>query len=186
MSVSDKRKDKNGVHVGAKVLIRAPEIKDCNEFIELARKSVRFHRGLANPPKQKQKFVEYIDRCSQPDFEGMLICRIEDNRVTGAINLSQIFRAGFQNAYMGYFIGEPFAGKGYMKEALQLMLRHTFKCLKLHRIEANIQPKNIASIALVKRSGFTLEGYSRRYLKIGGKWQDHERWAIISEDWRAR
>ena len=72
-----------------------------------------------------------------------------------------------------------------MTEALQLMLRPAFKCLKLHGIEANIQPKNIASIALVKRSGFTLEGYSRRYLKIGGKWQDHERWAILSEDWQA-
>jgi ribosomal-protein-alanine N-acetyltransferase len=64
------------------------------------------------------------------------------------------------------------------------MLRYAFKQLKLHRVEANIQPENVASIALVKRAGFVNEGYSRRYLKIGGQWRDHERWAILHEDWK--
>jgi len=64
------------------------------------------------------------------------------------------------------------------------MLRHVFVTMKLHRLEANIQPRNAASIAVVKRAGFSLEGYSRRYLKIGGRWRDHERWAILAEDWR--
>jgi ribosomal-protein-alanine N-acetyltransferase len=62
--------------------------------------------------------------------------------------------------------------------------KYAFERLKLHRLEANIQPNNTKSMALVKRAGFTLEGYSRRYLKIGGRWQDHERWAILVEDWR--
>jgi ribosomal-protein-alanine N-acetyltransferase len=73
-----------------------------------------------------------------------------------------------------------------MSEALQLMLKYAFKKLKLHRLEANIQPGNAASIALVKRAGFVREGYSQRYLKVSGRWRDHERWAIIAEDWRAR
>jgi ribosomal-protein-alanine N-acetyltransferase len=64
------------------------------------------------------------------------------------------------------------------------MLRYAFKQLKLHRLEANIQPGNLASIALIKRAGFVREGYSRRYLKICGQWRDHERWAILSEDWK--
>jgi ribosomal-protein-alanine N-acetyltransferase len=71
-----------------------------------------------------------------------------------------------------------------MTEAIQLLLRYVFADLKLHRLEANIQPGNVASIALVKRAGFVREGYSRRYLKIHGRWRDHERWAILVEDWR--
>jgi len=73
-----------------------------------------------------------------------------------------------------------------MTEALQLMLRYAFEKLKLHRLEANIQPVNVASIALVKRAGFSREGFSRRYLKVCGRWRDHERWAIIAEDWKSK
>ncbi len=90
----------------------------------------------------------------------------------------------FRSAYLGYYIGAPYARQGYMSEGIRLILQYAFKQLKLHRLEANIQPENLASIALVKRSGFVKEGYSRRYLKIGGRWRDHERWAILYEDWR--
>jgi ribosomal-protein-alanine N-acetyltransferase len=103
----------------------------------------------------------------------------------GSINLSQIFLGSFRNAYLGYYVGAQYSGQGYMTEAFQLMLRYAFDKLKLHRLEANIQPQNVASIALVKRAGFVREGYSRRYLKISGRWRDHERWAIIVEDWKA-
>ena len=75
----------------------------------------------------------------------------------------------------------PFAGRGYMSEAMRLLVRHAFTTMKLHRLEANIQPGNQASIALVKRCGFEREGYSPRYLKIGGRWRDHERWAIRAD-----
>jgi ribosomal-protein-alanine N-acetyltransferase len=102
------------------------------------------------------------------------------------MNLNQIYRGGFQGAYLGYYVGAPFAGQGYMREAMQLILRYAFERLKLHRLEANIQPGNSASLALVKRAGFIREGYSRRYLRIGRRWRDHERWAIIAEDWKAR
>jgi ribosomal-protein-alanine N-acetyltransferase len=68
-----------------------------------------------------------------------------------------------------------------MREGLRLVVRHAFGALGLHRLEANIQPKNRASIRLVKRAGFTREGFSPRYLKILGRWRDHERWAITAE-----
>jgi ribosomal-protein-alanine N-acetyltransferase len=100
--------------------------------------------------------------------------------------LSQIFRKSFQNAYLGYMLGERFTRFGYMTEAVGLTLDYAFKDLDLHRVEANVQPSNLPSIRVLQRSGFSKEGFSRRYLKIGGRWRDHERWAIIAEDWNDR
>jgi ribosomal-protein-alanine N-acetyltransferase len=169
---------------GSTLYIRSPETADCDEFIRLNRASIRLYRGLVSPITTPRRFADYLKRCRQPDFEGFFICRKEDRAIVGSINVSQIFRGGFKSAYLGYQIGVPFAGKGYMTEALELTLRYSFDQVKLHRLEANIQSENTASIALVKRAGFTKEGYSRRYLKIGGRWRDHERWAILAEDWR--
>ena len=73
-----------------------------------------------------------------------------------------------------------------MSEAINLILKYSFNNLKLHRIEANIQPHNTASIEVVKRCGFSKEGFSPKYLKVGGKWRDHERWAIIKENWNSK
>ena len=169
---------------GKRVVLRLPAKSDCAPFIALNRRSADFHRGRAAPPTTTKQFEAFIKRNSQSDGACFLICRAADGAVMGSIALSQIFYGGFRSAYLGYQIGEEFAGQGYTTEAIQLMLRHAFTNLKLHRVEANIQPDNTASIALVKRAGFTKEGYSRRYLKIGGRWRDHERWAILSEDWR--
>lgn len=175
----------NAAVVGERVFLRAPSERDAAEFMALSRASARFHRGLVSPPTQSQQFADYLERCRRADSASFLICRTEDGAIAGAINLSQIFRSRFQNAYLGYYIGAPYAGRAYMTEALRLMLRYAFDELKLHRLEANIQPQNHASIALVKRAGFSREGFSRRYLKICGRWRDHERWAIIAEDWKA-
>jgi ribosomal-protein-alanine N-acetyltransferase len=104
----------------------------------------------------------------------------------GALELSQIVMGVFRSAYLGYYLGAPYAGQGLMSEAIALVLTHAFTEMGLHRVEANIQPDNTASLALVAKLGFVREGYSRRYLKIRGRWRDHERWAILVEDWRAR
>jgi ribosomal-protein-alanine N-acetyltransferase len=118
--------------------------------------------------------------------EKLLICRLDDEAILGAINLNEIVRGPAQSAYLGYWIGVRHARQGYMTEALPLALRHTFRTLRLHRVEANILPVNRASLALVRRAGFRREGYSPRYLEIAGRWADHERWALLAEDWRPR
>jgi ribosomal-protein-alanine N-acetyltransferase len=101
----------------------------------------------------------------------------------GVINISEIVRGPLKSAYLGYFAFEPFAGRGLMTEGLRQVITYAFKKLKLHRLEANIQPGNHRSIRLVKRLGFRKEGFSPRYVKIGGRWRDHERWALLAEDW---
>lgn len=177
---------KSALAIGSVVYIRRPKTGDCDEFIRLNRASLRFYRGRVSPITTQERFADYIKRCEQSDFEGFLVCRKEDEAIVGSMNLSQIFRGVFKSAYLGYQVGAIFAGRGYMTEAIDLVLRYAFNQMKLHRLEANIQPENSASIALVKRAGFIKEGYSRRYLKIGGRWRDHERWAIVVEDWRKK
>jgi len=176
---------KNAI-IGEKVFLRAPTSNDQAEFIKLNSASKRSHRGLVSPPTTTEQFATFLQSSSKEDSVCLFICLVADGAIIGAINLSQIFRGGFQNAYLGYFVGAHYAGRGYMSEALQLVLRYAFEHLKLHRLEANIQPGNLPSIALVKRAGFVHEGYSRRYLKVCGRWRDHERWAILAEDWKTK
>jgi [ribosomal protein S5]-alanine N-acetyltransferase len=170
----------------SRVYLRTPTPSDRGEFIALMRASRSFHRPWASAPTDVERFAAYIADAQRLDFEAMLLCRIEDDAILGFFNLSQIVRRSLQSAYLGYAVGKPFAGYGYMGEGIELVLRRAFLNLRLHRIEANIQPGNRASIALARGAGFQREGFSPRYLKIGGRWRDHERWAILADDWRRR
>ena len=115
----------------------------------------------------------------------LLACRsVDSGEIAGVFTISQIVRGAFQSAYLGYYAHERHAGQGLMREALEQVLDHAFGPLGLHRIEANIQPGNQPSIALARGAGFRLEGFSPRYLLIGGQWRDHERYAITGR--RAR
>ena len=171
---------------GSRVFLRSPEAGDRREFVALMRSSRSFHRPWASAPTDDDRFVAYLTDNQREDFEAMLVCRREDLAIVGFFNLSQIVRRSLQNAYLGYAVGKPYAGQGYMREGLELVLRRAFTELRLHRIEANIQPDNRASLALAQGAGFRREGFSPRYLKIDGHWRDHERWAITVEDWKAR
>jgi ribosomal-protein-alanine N-acetyltransferase len=172
--------------VGKRIYLRPLEANDASEFIALNRASTKFHRGFVSPAVSAEQFQTLIERCSRPDIICFLICRVDDGAIVGAINVSHIVRGNLRSAYVGYHVGAEFAGQGYATEAVELVLKYAFEKLRLHRLEANIQPSNRASIALVKRAGFVREGFSRRYLKICGRWRDHERWAIIVEDWKAK
>jgi [ribosomal protein S5]-alanine N-acetyltransferase len=169
---------------GEKVFLRYITLDDCDEFIELNKSSIDFYKGVTTPVLDKQSFEIYQSRISVEANECFVICQNVDNKIVGAITLTQIFRKAFQNCYLGYQLGVNYTGKGFMIEAVSLILQHAFENLKLHRVEANVQPHNLASIKVLERCGFTKEGFSRKYLKIDDIWCDHERWAIIFEDWR--
>lgn len=105
----------------------------------------------------------------------------QSNSIIGVLTFSQIFMKAFRSAYLSYYNMVDLAGRGLMTEALKQTVIYGFDEIGLHRIEANIQPDNHRSIALVQRAGFHKEGFSPRYLFINGDWRDHERWAIIND-----
>ena len=166
-----------------RVFVRKPTQADCQELLYFHRRSQEFHFPWVFPPLSEEECENYINRCRNEDFEGLLICHSTSHQIIGVANLSQIFYRAFQNAYLGYYANVDFAGQGLMSEGVRLTIDYAFYTLGLHRLEANIQPENTPSINLVKRLGFTREGFSRRYLKINGEWRDHERWALTVEDW---
>jgi ribosomal-protein-alanine N-acetyltransferase len=167
-----------------RVHLRAPTLADRDEYLAQSRSSARFYRGLASPMSGARAFSAYVARSRRTDYAGLLICRRGDHAIVGSVNLSQIVLGSFRSAYMGYQVFSAFASQGYMTAAMPLVLGHAFRTLKLHRVEANIQPGNTPSIALVRRAGFRKEGYSPRYLKVAGRWRDHERWALLADDWK--
>ena len=167
-----------------RVVLRPPTADDQDEFIACMRASRSAHRPWLYMPETPDAYRTYLAKVDDPRTAPFLACRTDDGAIVGFLNISEIVRGGFKSAFLGYGGVAEFAGRGYMTEAMQLVLREAFTTLDLHRLEANIQPGNTRSIALAKRCGFELEGFSRRYLKVGGRWRDHERWAIRSETWR--
>ena len=174
-------KPAGALEVGRRVFLCAPSARHRDEFLALMKESRAALHPWVAPPASRAQFSAYLRRARRRTERAFLVCRREDRAIAGVINVSQIFYGIFRSAYLGYYAGAPFMGEGYMREGLLLVLRHAFDTLGLHRLEANIQPANRASIRLVKRIGFRREGFSPRYLKILGRWRDHERWAITAE-----
>jgi ribosomal-protein-alanine N-acetyltransferase len=174
--------------VGTTVLLRAPIAGDREEFLALRRTSRHFLAPWEPRPEpgDADPFTRLLRARRDARHVRFLVCARANGAIMGAIALNEIVRGPFQSCYLGYWIGHEFARRGFMTEAVALIVRHAFARLGLHRIEANIIPKNRASLALIRRAGFRREGLARRYLCIAGRWQDHEHWAMTVEDWRAR
>jgi ribosomal-protein-alanine N-acetyltransferase len=163
-----------------RVAIRPPTIGDGPAFLAAVRRSRWLHYPWVSPPATAKAFARYVERTVSQSHRGFLVVHRDTGDLVGVINVNNLIRGAFQNAFLGYYGFVPHGGQGLMHEGMQLVLRHAFRKLKLHRLEANIQPENQASIALARKCGFVREGFSRRYLKIHGRWKDHERWAILS------
>ena len=107
-------------------------------------------------------------------------------QLVGEMNVSSIQRGPFQNAYVGYWIDQRYAGQQYTPEALVVAMRFAFDELRLHRLQIAIIPRNKPSRRVVEKLGIRLEGMAERYLEINGAWEDHMRYAITTEEWTAR
>ena len=179
---------------GFSVYLRPPRDSDARAFLDAVRASRKLHGAWVQPPTTRARFAQFVRRFGgaakrnplTATHLGFLVCRCEDDAIVGVFNLSEIVRGLFQSAYLGYYAFSPHAGAGYMAEGLALTLGAAFGPLRLHRVEANIQPANRRSLALARDAGFVREGFSRRYVRIAGRWRDHVRMALLAEDWRER
>jgi ribosomal-protein-alanine N-acetyltransferase len=181
--VTDSRRRDGDPGIAVRVEEVAPRHED--EFIAAARRSVSLHDPWVSAPTDPDAFRAYVGRLDAKSNAGFLL-RSTREELVGVVNVNEIVRGRFQSAYLGYYAFVPHHGRGYMTSGLAAVVSLCFGAHGLHRLEANIQPGNDRSIALVKRLGFRREGYSERYLSLGGAWRDHERWAITREEWPQR
>lgn len=176
--------------VGEVVLLRAPQMSDHAEWSALRERS----RDFLTPWEPiwpaddltraafRRRIRRYAEdqRCdlAYPFF----IFRKTDGVLVGGLTLANIRRGCAQAGSLGYWMGEHYAGQGYMTAAVRTMLPFAFSTLRLHRIEAACIPANKASISLLEKNGFQREGFARRYLCINGVWQDHILFARLRDD----
>ena len=161
-----------------RLTLLAPE--DESDFLAAVSRSRKLHAPWVSPPAAPEAFESLAGRSRGPLHYGYTVWREDTGELAGFVNITNIVRGVFQSAYLGYYAFAGHEGQGLMRAGLRLALREAFGELKLHRLEANIQPGNVASTALAKSCGFRQEGFSPRYLKIRGRWRDHQRWAILA------
>jgi len=166
-------------------ILEQPSRKRRDEFLAAVKRSRKLHGRWASPPATPEMFDAYLDRLRKQTHLSYWV-RTDLGDLAGVFNINEIVRGVFCSGYLGYYAFAPHHGHGYMKKGLGALLSEAFGPQRLHRLEANIQPENEASRRLVQGVGFRLEGFSPRYLKIAGRWRDHERWAITAEEWRTR
>jgi ribosomal-protein-alanine N-acetyltransferase len=171
--------------VTSRIALRPLTAADGDAFVAASLASRRLHRPWVAPPCDAEAFARHLARFDSRVHWAFVVCLRGTGELAGAIELTNVVRGVFQSGYLGYYAFAGFEGRGLMTQGLQAVVRHAFGTLGLHRLEANIQPANAASIALVRRCGFAREGYSPAYLKLGGRWRDHERWARVRGQTRA-
>lgn len=169
-----------------RVSLVRPSKKYTAEYLRAIGRSRELYRNLMTPIVTEPGFDKLVSHARSPRCSNHFVVLKQSAELVGAVNIENIVGGFFQSAALGYYAFLPHAGKGLMREGLIQAINHGFKALKLHRLEANIQPVNRRSIDLVAGLGFELEGFSPRFLKICGRWRDHERWALRAEDWQPR
>jgi [ribosomal protein S5]-alanine N-acetyltransferase len=169
-----------------RLVLVAPSRKDVPELLELVRVSRHLHRPWVYAPRTPEAWARYLQRCRRGQVVARVCRRRDSGEIVGVVNISEVVRGAFQSGYLGFYAHAGHARQGFMRDGLEAVLAGAFSALRLHRLEANVQPGNIASKALIESLGFRREGFSRKYLKVGGRWRDHERWAITRDMWKER
>ena len=155
---------------------------DAADLIRANRDSRAHHVPGVHPFTDQDGFDRWFGRLVEATDSALVAREGQSGAVVGMTHLSQISRGALESSYLGFYGNAALAGRGLMTEAVRLTLHHAFNVLALHRVEANVQPGNTRSLALIRRAGFRREGFSPRYLRIDGAWRDHERWAVLADD----
>ena len=183
------------VRHGRRVTLRTLVATDYDEWIEIRERCRDWllkweprPAGAPFPPEDRHSFAA---RCSLRERERQLgtgygFGIFAGGRLVGELTLSSVQRGPFQSAFIGYWVDESQAGRGYVPEAVAVALAFAFEDLGLHRIEISIIPRNARSHRVVEKLGIRKEGVAERYLQIDGIWEDHTRYAITQEEWILR
>ena len=158
-----------------------PDARRKEEFLAFTNSNKEFHEPWTRSPLNAKQFDEYIKKYQRLINTSYWI--IYAGKIAGVINLNDIIRGVFQNAFLGYYGSKELSGKGVMQQGMKLVLEKAFKKHKLHRVECAIQPKNQASLKYIRKLGFHFEGYAPRYLYLNGKWRDHFKFSLTQEQW---
>ncbi|MEO3998455.1 GNAT family protein [Mesorhizobium sp. CAU 1732] len=178
---------------GSRVALRVPQSSDYHEWAALRRES----RGFLEPWEPqwssdeleragwRRRVKRYREEYEAGSAIAFLIFETVQRRLIGGITIGNIRYGVSQSAQIGYWMGERYAGQGYMQDAIQVLISHAFGAMRLHRIEAACIPANARSIRVLEKAGFAREGLLRSYLRINGIWQDHFIYSLIADEHRA-
>lgn len=169
----------------AGVMIRLLDASDEDEFIELAQRSLVFHQRWIVAPKTADAFKRYFEHFDTTADACFVVCKEAGGSIVGFVSLNQVVREPYHCGKLGYGVFVPYVRCGYLRAGVEAVVQHAFADLSLHRLEADIQPHNIPSSNLIGGLGFQFEGISKGYIKINGRFVDHDRWAVTSEMWSA-
>jgi ribosomal-protein-alanine N-acetyltransferase len=168
--------------VSARIVARPLTAGDEPAFVVLAVESFEFHRKWIKLPAEPNEFKRYLSKFDGENAFFFVICDAYSDSIVGFVSLSGIECEPYYRGRLGYGIFERYARMGYISAGLEQVIGFAFENLKLHRLEADIQPANIPSKRLVEKIGFTCEGVSRGFIRVNGEWMDHERWALTPDD----
>ncbi|CAM9297108.1 unnamed protein product [Phaeothamnion confervicola] len=179
---------------GRRVFLRTPAMSDFDAWASLREIS----RDFLTPwepiwpsddlsrPAFRRRLKRYAQEMRDETGYAFFIFRQEDRALIGGLTLSQVRRGVTQSCTLGYWMGQPYAGSGLMRDTMRAIVPFVFEHLGLHRLEAACVPNNEPSKAVLRRAGFQEEGLARRYLRINGAWQDHVLFALLDSDLAAR
>ena len=175
---------------GEKVRLRLPASRDYREWSQLRGESRAFlerwePRWMPDELERsawRLRLSRYREDYAQGTAIAFFLFERQSGRLAGGITLGNIRHGVSQSGHIGYWIGERYAGRGLMTDAVRLLVRFAFDRLLLHRVEAACIPDNTRSIRVLEKAGFQREGLLRSYLRINGAWQDHYLYARIVDD----
>ncbi len=177
-----------------RMTLRLPEHADWRQWTELREVSAAFLAPWepiwANDHLTRRAFTNRVYWAQRAEAQGtalpMLLVRRDDQQLLGALTLDNIRRGPSQTGTFGYWIGQPFARMGYMREAIKGLTHHAFINMDISRLEAACLPENTASRGVLEKCGFKYEGVAQSYLQISGRWRNHVLYANLRSDRRGR
>lgn len=164
------------------IILHRVSMADKDELVAANAANAAYHAPWVSPFSDDESFDVWFARMITGPHISLVAREPQTREAVGIVNLNEIVMGAFRSCFVGYYGYERWAHQGWMTAALRSAVRFAFQELGLHRIEANIQPDNLASARLAARAGFRKEGSSPRYLFVNSAWRDHDHWVILNED----